>query len=407
MKNYTYYKEVRTLIAQFIDSLSNILIKRYDNTDTSQDQIMVNTVYAPKSRVLHDLVNQAAVIKLPVVACSLGGITRDNNRVFNKLVGPLYTLSNAASAYEKIGQPVPIDVTINVSIITRFQSDMDQILSNFVPYSDPYFVISWKLPSIPNSDLGIHSPVIWSGNINLQYPTDISHSDYYRQTADTSFVIKGWIFKKPYDPIGKIYTIDASFTAVDEILNNYTSMTQKMCAGLTTDYFTISARPQISYCDPYLTMPCMSSTEIILQGKMFNYVTDLFVSGGPGVYPMMPSGLSLSSIAALTGSHMMEYNLASGQRISAYYPAFSGVRVGEWEIDSDNLITFTLPVPVSAGYIDVIAWDEAGYGRLTQDAIRTTINPYPSSMPEYNTWVGWQHPSISGIQVLPNYYNCG
>jgi hypothetical protein len=65
-----------------------------------------------------------------------------------------------------------------------------------------------------------------------------------------------------------------------------------------------------------------------------------------------------------------------------------------------------MPSAVSAGYIDVIAFNEAGYGILTQDAVRPTLNPYPSSMPEYFTYEEWQHPSISGVRVDPFYYYC-
>ena len=53
--------------------------------------------------------------------------------------------------------------------MTKFQTDMDQILSNFIPYNNPYIILSWKVPTdlspsgfaIPQE---IRSEVLWSGS---------------------------------------------------------------------------------------------------------------------------------------------------------------------------------------------------------------------------------------------------
>jgi hypothetical protein len=46
-------------------------------------------------------------------------------------------------------------------------------------------------------DYEIRSPVIWNGNVNIQYPQDINSSVVARVQADLSFTIKGWLFKSP------------------------------------------------------------------------------------------------------------------------------------------------------------------------------------------------------------------
>ena len=45
--------------------------------------------------------------------------------------------STSPTQTNKLLQPVPIDLTINMTILTRFQEDYDQIVTNFVPYFDP------------------------------------------------------------------------------------------------------------------------------------------------------------------------------------------------------------------------------------------------------------------------------
>ncbi len=104
-----------------------------------------------------------------------------------------------------------------MDILTRFQTDMDQIISNFVPYNNPYIIISWKLPSSQNlsENLEIRSEVLWDGNISLSYPEKLSGVEPYRVSATTNFTIKGWLFKKNADStVGNIFTIDQKFVPV-------------------------------------------------------------------------------------------------------------------------------------------------------------------------------------------------
>ena len=223
MKNYTFNFEVQTLLEQFVAAFNDIVIKRYDNTKTviaPTSGHKVSFVYAPKQRV-YDTLNTPAPggMTVPVVAVSINGIARDNSRVFNKLEG--FTVNNYDtsdnSLLNKIPQPVPVNIGISMVIVTKFQSDMDQIISNFVPYCDPYIIISCKLPSPNNSKspYELRSEVLWDGNIQLQYPDNLGPTQPYRLTATTNFTIKGWLFKKIDETIKKIYTIDASFISND------------------------------------------------------------------------------------------------------------------------------------------------------------------------------------------------
>ena len=95
---------------------------------------------------------------------------------------------------------------------------MDQILSNFIPYSNPYVVISWPVPYNLTglTDLReIRSEVNWSGNVSLTYPIEQQPTQPARVAADTSFTIKGWLF--PYKPVTtakNIWYVNTNVTAV-------------------------------------------------------------------------------------------------------------------------------------------------------------------------------------------------
>jgi hypothetical protein len=223
----------------FASAMDDVIVKRYNKYKEPQDSIRCRFVYAPKQRVLADLLDKAQNIQLPVIALTNGGIARDPNRVFNKIQGS-YMSSSDPGKISKLQQPVPIDLTINMTILTRFQEDYDQIVTNFVPYFDPYIIISWRTPSMP--DYEIRSQVVWSGNITATYPYDINATQVARVEGNTSFTFKGWLFKaSPDGPDSKIFTINANYSTEPGILSLLDS--DKIDLN-TTKRIGVSAQPQ-------------------------------------------------------------------------------------------------------------------------------------------------------------------
>tara|TARA_E500000318_G_scaffold93016_1_gene91944 strand:+ start:692 stop:1375 length:684 start_codon:yes stop_codon:yes gene_type:complete len=221
LKTQYYGFEIKDIMKQFVSAFNSIIIDRYNKDRVAQEQIQANFVYAPKERVIHDLVNKNQHLKLPVVAVSMNNVTRDNDRVFNKIPGFYISKAPSVSAgavnTNFLPSPIPVNIGVTMDILTKFQTDMDQIISNFVPYNNPYIVISWKVPTSQNlaDNLEIRSEVLWDGNISLSYPTDISGTEPYRVSATTSFTIKGWLFKKNSDStVGNIFSIDQTFVPV-------------------------------------------------------------------------------------------------------------------------------------------------------------------------------------------------
>ena len=229
------------MITMFASAMDDIVVKRYNKFREPQDSIRCRFVYAPKQRVLADLLDKAQNLQLPVVALTNGGISRDPNRVFNKIQGSYMTSSDPTTT-NKLQQPVPIDLVINMTILTRFQEDYDQIVTNFVPYFDPYIIISWRTPSMP--DYEIRSQVVWSGNITATYPYDINATQVARVEGNTSFTFKGWLFKaRPSSSEGTIFTINSNFST-EAGLNSMLSL--DMLNADTTVRKTLSAQPQPS-----------------------------------------------------------------------------------------------------------------------------------------------------------------
>lgn len=224
MKEKTFNFEIKDSVIQFISAFDDVVISRYNKHREEQHRINVRYLYAPKQRVVHDLTNKNKHITLPVIAVSINGVSRDAERVFNKIQGSYHTRRDFFAGEEMttktdhLKTPVPVDISVNMSILTKYQSDMDQILSNFIPHSNPYVVISWKTPEgLLQTPQELRSQVLWSGDINLTYPNDLSAGQQYRISADTTFTIKSWLFKTKDDPAGNIFKITSNFTPVIDI----------------------------------------------------------------------------------------------------------------------------------------------------------------------------------------------
>ena len=223
MKQKPFYFEVKDVLTQFVAAFNDVIINRYNSSREVQDRLHVRYVYSPKQRALHNLLNKSQHITLPAVVFSIGSISRDEDRVFNKLRDTYAHHENTdiprSTRSDRIPPAVPINIDIDMSIMAKYQNDVDQIVSNFVPYSNPYIVVSWKLPSsVATMDHEIRTEIDWSGSINFDYPTDINADNPARISADTSFTIKGWMFPASGTQDQKnILYIDTTFVPVTGI----------------------------------------------------------------------------------------------------------------------------------------------------------------------------------------------
>ena len=360
MREQPYYFEIQDMLTQFVAAFDNIVINRYNVNKKIEDKISVKYLYSPKQRVLYDIINPAQNMVLPCVAVTIGGIERDNTRVFNKLEGFYYSSgSNSSSAIMR--SPVPINITVNMSIISRFQKDMDQILSNFIPYSNPYVVISWKIPSefgLP-AEQEIRTEVLWNGSMTMEYPVDLNGTTKPRITADTSFTIKGWLFKENNNlGAGNIYRVDNNFY-IDNPLTTYEEMsletyTYPLSTGLypRTETVIVSAAPTITnlyyngfLVDTTVSLQAGDTGNVILYGYGFNNI----------------DGVMLSSFNTTLFTNVTSSNIY-GTDVSS----ITGQLITNYTVISDSVLTFNLP-PLYPNFrtpyalVVVVPFNKAGY----------------------------------------------
>jgi hypothetical protein len=144
--------------------------------------------------------------------------------------------------------------------------------------------------------------------------------------------------------------------------------------------FLIEAKPYIRNVSPYkikLNPPSLSSIglpQVITYGKNFFTLNNLYISASN---PNMVDNITL-------------FNPFSSD---PYNPSFSAVVIPSFT-QTDNIISFSLPIIKRGGFIDIILQNEAGYGLLSRDS-------YKNNLSSYNGFIDLQLPCISGIQIIP------
>lgn len=366
MRFETYHFEVKDLLIQFCNAFDSVVIKRFNDQRETVSKINVRYVYSPKQRVLFDLVNKAQNIDLPCIAVSIGGVSRDDSRVFNKLDG-FYQNNVAESYFYKT--PVPVNIDVNMSIIAKYQTDVDQILSNFVPYTNPYIIISWKVPT--DIQLAymqeIRSEVMWNGGISLSYPTEIDGGTKYRVTADTSFTIKGWLFRNDNNPVSNVYTVSSNFYAVSAIdldAETSTATLQAYNNSLSSvkETVTVKALPDTTQIQLVYDNNAVNTTYFNLNNLPTIILNGGFLSDLPQMEYTRRVFLSSNQTNILPILSAVDF--FSGTSVSANNPPFSAYDIetnGGNVLYAGSIISITLPPLSTACDFKIVVSNESGY----------------------------------------------
>ena len=394
MKKQTFHFEIEDLITQFVAAFDDCVIKRFNGQREPQEQIEVRYVYAPKQRVLYDIVNKDKSLTLPVVAISINSISRDANRVFNKLDGFYYpdnATSKQAKLTKQLPMPVPVNISVNLSIIAKYQTDLEQIISNFVPYANPYIILAWQVPEEFNlaNVYEIRSEVEWNNSVSLTYPGDLSSTDKYRVVADTGFTIKGWLFPAADNPpISNIFFIDANFTNTRLLAggpnelrytnyDDYTTIKQATSGGSYTDVISISAAPKITDIFGHMQVPINSLTPIttasptLIGGPLLNNLT-LNSTNSAREFTIIGQNFQYTLNVLLSSSVPSGYTAST--LAFDYYPTITGyiLPTNLYSVQSKNVATVNLPNNLPSGNYTFVFTNSAGWAS-TYDAYQTVL----------------------------------
>jgi len=374
VKNYTYNFEIKDLLTQFVAAFDDTVVKRYDRSGNPKQEVEVRYVFAPKQRVMYDIVNKAQNLTLPVVAVDVTSISYDDNRVFNKINNFHNYLNEVDNTTGRM--PVPINIEVSMSIICRYMQDMEQIVTNFAPYSNPYIIIAWKEPSTRTETVEIRTEVLWNKNITMNNPTDTSFSDKFRVVADTSFTIKGWLFREKSSNSVPIYFIEQNFINTNRNFNfveaitaqNYEEFYNSLSVTADIESYTLSATPTITniyYNGSGGYIPINDNTSITLNKQVSSLNLYNYISIGSN-YDYTTAVLLSSNNTSLVNLPLTTINAEYTGDVTGFL-----LPIENYQVLSNNTLSLTFPYLSGSGDIDIIINNPAGWA-----SSRTTSGVY-------------------------------
>jgi len=192
MKAYAYFYAIRNTTIQFLDLFNDIQVRRYDKNGNVIKTIgKVPLRYGPKSKIWNWIQQKQFDPVLPAISVFMTGIAYDPDRQSGAHARCVVDPNFISGLFTRIPKPAPYNVTYKVTIWSKYQEDLNQILENVLPHFRPFVYITLTGPTNGDfinlrTDLDSASP---TGN------EEYSVEDRRIITWDLEFTVRTWIFR--------------------------------------------------------------------------------------------------------------------------------------------------------------------------------------------------------------------
>tara|TARA_Y100001973_G_scaffold22706_1_gene33901 strand:+ start:601 stop:1611 length:1011 start_codon:yes stop_codon:yes gene_type:complete len=150
MFEYYYHEILRRTIIAFGTLFNGIEIKHEDSDDNVASVIKVPLAYGPTQKFLARLqqspdLNKPVQITLPRMSFEFVGLQYDGSRKVTTTQTFKSETVGIATAIRKTFMPVPYNMSFELTVLTKLNDDMLQIVEQIVPYFQPAFNLSVDL----------------------------------------------------------------------------------------------------------------------------------------------------------------------------------------------------------------------------------------------------------------------
>jgi hypothetical protein len=150
MFEYFYHEILRRTVISFGSLFNDIVIKHTDNSGKVVSVIKVPFAYGPTQKFLARLeqspnLNKPVQMTLPRMSFELVGLSYDPTRKSTTTQSFLTASATNKTQEKKAYLPVPYNLDFELSIMTKLNDDMLQIIEQILPYFQPAYTISIDL----------------------------------------------------------------------------------------------------------------------------------------------------------------------------------------------------------------------------------------------------------------------
>jgi hypothetical protein len=150
MFEYFYHEILRRTIIGFGSLFNEITIKRKNDSDDVFSVVKVPLAYGPTQKFLARLeqepnLNKPVQITLPRMSFEFIGLSYDPGRKVSQTQTFLSTSVEDGKEVKKTYLPVPYNMDFELSVMTKLNDDMLQIVEQIVPYFQPAYTVTVNL----------------------------------------------------------------------------------------------------------------------------------------------------------------------------------------------------------------------------------------------------------------------
>ena len=181
MEQFYYFQLMRKITIQFLDTLNNIRIAKYNPNGSIIKYIDVPLKLSSKQKYYYWLKDRSHVKNFPMMAASLNSMTYNPSRKNNRKIK--IKIDETQYHYNT----TPYDMTFEVIISATYANEIFQIIEQIIPFFDPYIMIKLNVPEIDNTfDVKI---ILESVSMDDQQET--GEDEYKVENWNLSFLVQG------------------------------------------------------------------------------------------------------------------------------------------------------------------------------------------------------------------------
>jgi hypothetical protein len=202
MFEYFYHEILRRTVIGFGSLFNDINIRHTDSSDNTVSELKVPLAYGPTQKFLARLeqvadLNKSTQLSLPRMSFEMIGLNYDPSRKVSSTQTFISALGSDKKKVRKTFMPVPYNMAFELSIYSKLNDDMLQIIEQILPYFQPSYNLTVDLVDQIGEKRDI--PVIFEG---------ITMSDDYEGNYQTRrsliytlrFTAKSYLFGPISDP---------------------------------------------------------------------------------------------------------------------------------------------------------------------------------------------------------------
>jgi len=212
-----YHNMVRKYVIGFAHLFSDVNVQRKDNSDVLLEEVKVPVIYATKAKMFYELKQhpQEAPLALvntylPRMGFFISGMTYDGTRKLNNAVNYKFD-DGSYLAY----MGTPYNFTFDLSILTKNQDDLYQILEQICVMFTPDYTLTVKELTGLDRDVSVNLDTVSFSSI-YEYGEDEQRT----VSADLSFTLKGALYPRIQSDDGNVIKLITTQYTLENINND-------------------------------------------------------------------------------------------------------------------------------------------------------------------------------------------